>query len=115
MSDLRIDTEQVRAVGSGLTRIAAEFADANVGSDRIAEAVGHAGLADAVRSFAHSWDDTREDMTESIKGLGEATSAIADIFEQADGELAAAMDGTSTVPAAPAGPGRAGGARAVPQ
>lgn len=110
MADLRIDTERVRSVGTGLARIANEFANANVRSDRIAEAVGHDGLADAVRSFAHAWDDTREDMTESIKGLGEATSAIADIFEQADQELAAAMDGTSTVPPAGGG-GHPGGPR----
>lgn len=71
-------------------------------SDQIADAVGHDGLADAVRSFAHAWDDTRSDMTESIKGLGEATTSIADVFEQADQELAAAMDGTSTVPPAAA-------------
>ena len=100
MADLRIDTERVRAVGTGLTRIAREFEQANVRSDRIADATGHDGLADAVRSFAHSWDDTRSDMTESIKGLGEATTAIADVFEQADQELAAAMDGASTVPPA---------------
>lgn len=100
MSDLRIDTERVRAVGTGLARIAHEFENANVRSDQIADATGHDGLAEAVRSFAQSWDDTRSDMTESIKGLGDATTAIADVFEQADEELAAAMDGTST--AAPA-------------
>ncbi len=75
--------------------------------DRIAEAVGHDSLAEAVRSFAHAWDDTREEMTSSISGLGGAKTAIADTFEQADQELAAAMDGTSTVGAStPAGGGR---------
>lgn len=92
MADSRLDTERVRSVATGLTRIAHEFETANVHSDGIADAVGHDGLAAAVRSFAHSWDDTREDMIESIRGLGEATAAIADIFEQADGELAAAFD-----------------------
>lgn len=107
MADLELNTEQVRAVGAGLSRIAAEFQNANVRSDSIAEAVGHDALAEAVRSFAHAWDDTREEMTSSISGLGEATTAIADTFEQADQELAAAMDGTSTVGAStPAGGGR---------
>lgn len=92
MVDLKIDTERVRSVGTGLTRIAGEFENANSHSDRLADAVGHDGLAEAVRSFAHSWDDTRTAMTDSIKGLSEATLAIADIFEQADGELAAAFD-----------------------
>ena len=97
MSDLKIDTARVRAVGTGLARIAHAFENANVHSDQVAASVGHDGLADAVRSFAHAWDDTRADMTESIAGLGEATNAIADTFEQADQELAAAMDGSSTV------------------
>lgn len=106
MPDLKIDLESVRAVGTDLGRIATEFESASVRSDRIAEATGHDGLAEAVRSFAHSWDDTREDMLESVRGLGEATSAIADVFEQTDAELAAAMAGTSTAPASPT---RAGG------
>ena len=42
MADLRIDTERVRAVGTGLTRIAREFEQANVRSDQIADATGHA-------------------------------------------------------------------------
>lgn len=113
MADLNIDTGRVRSVGTGLSRIAREFENANVRSDRVADAVGHDGLADAVRSFAHSWDDTRADMTESIKGLSEATIAVADIFEQADGELAAAMKGSSTLPPASATPH--GGHGEVPQ
>ncbi|MFT4214683.1 MAG: hypothetical protein QM622_07905 [Microbacterium sp.] len=97
MSDLKIDTQRVRSVAAGLSRIATEFRGANVHSDNIAEAVGHDALAEAVRSFAHAWDDTRADMTESVTGLSEATTAIADIFEQADAELAAAMESSSTV------------------
>ncbi|MFT4136587.1 hypothetical protein [Microbacterium sp.] len=92
MADLRIDTERVRSIATGVTGIAREFEGANVHSDSIADAVGHEGLAAAIRSFAHSWDDTRKDMTESIRGHGEATAAIAETFEQADAELAAAFD-----------------------
>ena len=54
MTDLRIDTERVRSVGTGLARIAHEFENANVHSDQIAASVGHDGLAAAVRSFAHA-------------------------------------------------------------
>ncbi|MCR2799925.1 MULTISPECIES: hypothetical protein [unclassified Microbacterium] len=110
MPDLKIDLEQVRAVGTDLGRIAREFESANVRSDRIAEATGHDGLADAVRSFAHSWDDTREDMLESVRGLGEATTAIADVFAETDVELASAIeDAAAATPATPLTPALAGG------
>ncbi|HEX5857127.1 MAG TPA: hypothetical protein VFY91_03365 [Microbacterium sp.] len=92
MPDLKIDLDAVRAIGSDLQSLAGEFEGANVRSDGLADAVGHAGLADAVRSFAHSWDDTREKMVEGIKGLGEATTVIADVFMQTDADLEAAFD-----------------------
>jgi hypothetical protein len=98
MPDLKIDLDAVRAIGSDLKSLAGEFEGANVRSDALAEAVGHSGLSDAVRSFAHSWDDTREDMLEGIKGLGEAAGVIADVFAQTDADLEAAFD----APAAPA-------------
>jgi hypothetical protein len=88
MADLRFDLDAVRDIASDLRTIASEFRDANVGSERIADATGHPGLADAVRSFAHSWDDTREEMLGTIEGLGEATDAIADAFAQTDSDLA---------------------------
>ena len=91
MTDLRVDLESLRAVSTDLTGISREFADANVHSDRIADAAGHSGLADAIRSFAHSWDDTRGDMLESIQGLAEASNAVADIFTETDAELARAL------------------------
>jgi hypothetical protein len=97
VTDLRVDLTSLRAVSTDLTGIGREFADANVHSDRIADAAGHSGLADAIRSFAHSWDDTRGDMLESIQGLAEAATAVADIFSETDAELARAL----TEPPAP--------------
>ncbi|MEU1971203.1 hypothetical protein ABZ477_06095 [Microbacterium sp. NPDC019599] len=93
MPDLRVDLERMRAVGADLNRVAHEFEGADVRSDGIADATGHPGLADAVRSFAHSWNDTREEMTGGIRALGDAASAIADGFGQTDADLAAAISG----------------------
>lgn len=101
MTDLRIDLHAMRAVGADLTAIAAEFQDTNVRSDRITDAAGHDGLADAIRSFAHKWDDTREDMLENVRGMSEAAVAVADVFEETDSSLARAL----TDPPTPARPG----------
>ena len=93
MPDLRIDLDRMRMVGDDLHRVAREFDGADVRSDGIAEATGHPGLADAVRSFAHSWNDTREEMTGGITALGDAAAAIAEAFTQTDADLAAAVSG----------------------
>lgn len=60
MDGLRVDTAVLRETGANLRRIAEEFAAANANSDEVSDAIGHRGLAGAVRSFAHNWDDRRE-------------------------------------------------------
>ncbi|MEE6272339.1 hypothetical protein [Georgenia wangjunii] len=91
MPDLRIDLEGLRDLGTDLGVVAREFGEANVSSDAVAEATGHPGLAEAVRSFAHGWDDKREDMVAGIEALGEGARAIADAFTDIDNEYAASL------------------------
>ena len=74
MGNLRIDTTVLVDAGRSLRVVATEFDQANANSDRAAEAVGHGGPADRVREFAHSWDDTHDEMLESIGYLAEAAS-----------------------------------------
>lgn len=93
MADLRLDLEAVESLASSLTTVADEFENANANSDRIAEAVGHEGLAGCVRDFAHKWDDTRESMTENLRGLADASSAVAEAFSEIDTDLATALEG----------------------
>ena len=93
MSDLRLDLAAVTELGTTLTTVADEFANANTRSDRIADAVGHDGLADAVRSFAHGWDDKRGKMTGNIKALADAATTVSQAFTDADGQLATAIEG----------------------
>jgi len=92
MDGLVVDTDALRDLGTDLARVATEFAEANVRSDRIAAATGHERLAETIRSFAHGWDNTREDMTESITFLAEASTAIADVITETDAELACALE-----------------------
>jgi hypothetical protein len=93
MPDLRIDVARYAELGSELGRIATEFADANTNSDRIAAAVGHGGLADAVRDFAHKWDDKRKAMVGDIQTLGKFATEIGEGFGQTDQGLADAVEG----------------------
>lgn len=92
MSDLRMDVAAVTELGESLTIVADEFENANTRSDGLAESVGHDGLAEAVRSFAHNWDDKRAKMTENLVALADAASTVATTFTDADSELARALE-----------------------
>lgn len=80
----RIDAELMRDTGSKLRTVASEFEHANARSDEAADAVGHDGLADRVRGFAHNWDDKRGKMLKQIGLLGEAATGIGDNFLDLD-------------------------------
>lgn len=98
MPDLQLNPADVRALGSNLSSIATEFSDANARSDRIAASVGHSGLEDAVKDFAHEWDDTRESMIDDITTLSKTSNAIADAFEQTDTQLGKALTDAPSAP-----------------
>lgn len=93
MADLRVDLDAVRELGSSLTSVANEFENANTNSNRIADAVGHEGLAEVVRDFAHKWDDTRAKMTENLRMLADSSTAVADAFTDVDTDLAKGIEG----------------------
>ncbi|GAA2010323.1 type VII secretion target [Microbacterium ulmi] len=101
MTHLRVDIDRMRSVGLDLGRIGGEFENASATSDGAAAHAGHDGLADTIRSFARSWDDTRETMVGGIQGLGEAATTIADAFTQTDSDLARALTDPAPAPARP--------------
>ena len=83
----------LRTAGQQLRVVAEEFQRANANSDDVAEVVGHRGLAEAVRSFAHNWGDHRAKMVEKIGALAESASAVGEAFEELDTEFAATLRG----------------------
>ena len=91
LADLSLNPADVCDLGTTLSSIAREFHDANTRSVRIAGAVGHSGLEDAVKDFAHEWDDTREAMVDDIETVAKTSTAIADAFEQTDQQLGKAL------------------------
>ncbi|MBO9556330.1 hypothetical protein [Cellulomonas sp.] len=92
---LKVDTAALREAGTSLRTVAAEFDRANAHSDDVASHVGHAGLSDAIKHFAHGWDDRRAKMVDSIAGLADACTGIGDGFEDLDREFAKALRGES--------------------
>jgi len=93
MCKLRVDTNLLREAGAQLHFVADEFAYANANSDDAADAIGHSGLAEAVRSFAHNWDDRRAKMVEKIATLAESAKGVGEAFEALDQEFAVALRG----------------------
>lgn len=93
MDQLRVDTDLLREAGNQLRVVANEFHNAHANSDNVSEAVGHPGLAEAVRSFAHNWDDTRAKMMKDIGTLAKEASGVGDAFDQLDQEFAASLRG----------------------
>jgi ABC-type uncharacterized transport system substrate-binding protein len=98
---MTIDVEAIDTLGTDMAVVAADFSDANAASDGIAAAVGHAGLAETVRGFAHKWDDTRAKMVESMNALSEASAAVAQAWRDIDQQGADALTGEGQPAAAP--------------
>lgn len=93
MDRLRVDTTMLRVAGQQLRVVATEFQQANANSDDAAEAIGHGGLAGAVHSFAHNWDDRRGKMLEEIGKLAKSASTVGEAFEELDKQFAASLRG----------------------
>jgi len=109
---LKVDTDSVRSVSNDLIRITSELTDAQAHSDDVADAVGHDGLAGALRNFAGSWDDRRRKLIEQIAQLRDSATSIADAFDDTDSALARALTQSPDAPAQVA-PGTARGASVV--
>ncbi|MGC3995885.1 MAG: hypothetical protein QM779_17515 [Propionicimonas sp.] len=95
---LIVEVDAIRTMGNDLKSVAAEFDGANANSDAIADAVGHPGLADTVRDFAHGWDDTRGKMVDAMNALGDAAITVADNWVDLDQQGADALTSTGQQP-----------------
>lgn len=88
-----IEVDTIAALGSSAGTIATEFEGANAESDTIAAAAGHSGLSKSVHDFAHGWDDKRKTMTDALKAMSQAATAVADTWKDFDEQGAAALRG----------------------
>ena len=97
--DIQLDMEKLRALASDLALVLEEFDNANGHADAAAEATGHDKLAGKVRDFAGSWNIRRGKMIEDITNLQSVIQMVAENFEEADAELARALDEAAEDPA----------------
>lgn len=93
MGDLELDTTALDECGRSLRLVQQELEHAQSIADNYAATVGHGGLADRLHDFAGNWDDTRDEMLGSIKGLGDAARGIGKSFEEIETHLVAALEG----------------------
>lgn len=88
---LEVDTGTVRSLSDNMAIVHSTLNGAEASSSAVAGMVGHARLASTISDFSAKWDDRRHELVEQIDTLKEAATAVADAFESADNELAAAI------------------------
>jgi hypothetical protein len=93
MGDLELDTAALDECGRSLRLVQQELQHAQAIADDYAATVGHSRLADRLHDFAGNWDDTRDEMLDSITGLGDAARGIGNAFEDIETHLVAALEG----------------------
>lgn len=88
-ADLTVSLVELRRLGSELGKIA-DVLDGRSATVRIDPGdLGHRDVARALDTFADKWDDKRELLTRALRGVGAMAWQSADVFAQADDDLAA--------------------------
>lgn len=88
MSDIRLNLDRLQAVHDRLDGLVTEFDATERFNHAVADATGHAVLAGAVGTFANWWNVRRDDLTEELRFLADATRAMHDTFVELDEYLA---------------------------
>ena len=91
MDRLIVDTLVMDAARIDVERILSEFTEATDRVERLADAVGHAGLAERVQAFVDNWDHRRSELVENLTTVRDNLDAIVTGFSEADRELARAL------------------------
>ncbi|WP_371164399.1 hypothetical protein ABYF32_01590 [Buchananella felis] len=110
LQSIRVDVGALGTIGASAKTIASEFESANTNSNTIAAAVGHGGLSETVRGFAHDWDDKRQKFIDALKAFSDASLAVAHGWINFDQDGANTLNG-QTPTGAGGGAGATGGAR----
>jgi ABC-type Fe3+-hydroxamate transport system substrate-binding protein len=91
MDQLIIDTLVLDAARIDVSRIHSEFTEATDRSERLADAVGHAALAERVQEFVNNWDHRRAELAEQLATVRDNLAVIVEGFAATDQDLAAAL------------------------
>mgnify|MGYP003399505284 FL=1 len=95
MNDLLVDVDVIERMRTGLSRVKREFENANENSNDAADAVGHHGLAERVRGFAHNWDNRRGELVAQITHIEDHLDNIQEQFDIIDTELKDGLSGNA--------------------
>lgn len=105
MDQLTIDLLLLDSIAIDVGRIQSEFSGATARTERLGDAVGHAGLAQKVESFASNWDMRRGELVEQLDTVHTHLETIVEGFRTTDTELAKALtEQASTYPPRTAAP-----------
>ena len=103
--NLIIDLLLLDSIAIDVGRIQTEFTGATARSERLGDAVGHAGLASHVESFASDWDQRQSELVEQLDTVQGHLETVVEGFRTTDTELAKALtDQASTYPPRTAAP-----------
>jgi ABC-type transporter Mla subunit MlaD len=87
MPDLKLDTGLLDELDRSMATITDVLRNATALSRSTAGACGHRDLTDAVREFADDWEDTREDMLDTITSFSGMVHGVTDAFDQLESNL----------------------------
>jgi len=93
VADFKVDTDELRDTAATLSTITKEFEKAVENVESTADAVGDDTHAEAVRRFSTSWNQHREELTETLVTLTGHLTNAADNIEAADQALADNLEG----------------------
>jgi len=89
MSDLRFDLGGLRVASGRIGRVSNRLDGAGDDSRGLPDAAGHDELRGALADFRDAWSVHREELLEELAFLRDSLTAIADTFDELDGDLAA--------------------------
>ncbi|MGL3198230.1 MULTISPECIES: hypothetical protein [Curtobacterium] len=90
---LRYDSSELQSLLSELRTVRSALDRADEHSSTTADAVGHSGLADRIRSFSTGWDGMRGDLSDAIGELMETAAKVDEAFDEAERALETSVSG----------------------
>jgi len=90
VADVKLTLDELQEMSDELQQIIEEFENARSRSDALEQAIGapfgKTALRDTVEEFETRWDVQRDDLKESLTGIGEHLDDVIAGFEELDSE-----------------------------
>lgn len=93
---LIVDLLAMDAARIDIVRVSGEFSQATDRSERLADSVGHPGLAERVQNFASNWDQRRKELGQQLDTVAAHLDTAVKGFTETDESLAKALTAQET-------------------